>query len=228
MKAQLPKNMRPRGLQHRALHPGIDVPTWFIEQLQGIDSKLHLVWHPWCLLYDSMMNVYEGDPEDPRFVIGEFDGQEIWGFPMTDGEGTPVPNNHWHVWRLCDPYGWAHIVELQALSGEYLQLLLKRLYWQAQISLVPAGQKALMRQMQQDQEEKLEKGQAGANELWGAVQDENKWLMKEAMENFDRGHTAPTNPQKEQIISYPGQKNRSRIIRPLEDSEGGLIIPEKW
>ena len=48
------------------------------------------------------------------------------------------------------------------------------------------------------------------------------------MENFDRGVVAPTNPEKETIVSYGGQTNRSKIVRPLDDEEGGLIVPEKW
>ena len=55
------------------------------------------------------------------------------------------------------------------------------------------------------------------------VSEENSWAMKEAMDNMSRGITDPTNPQREQIISYPRQKKRSRTVRPLEDEDVGLV-----
>jgi len=59
--------------------------------------------------------------------------------------------------------------------------------------------------------------------MFDAVQDENKWLMRNAMENMERNVTAPTNPTVGQIISYPGQKNRGTMERPLEDEDVGLV-----
>lgn len=228
MDTSLPDRLRPRGIPHRPLRPGIDVPTWFIEGLKGMDPKLHLVWHPWRIMYDQIMNQYEGDPDDPRFTITEFAGEETWGFPLTNEKGEPIPERRWHVWRLCDPYGWAHVCDIKSEKRDYLRILLNRLHWQALLSNATGGRKAMLREMQEMQETKMVNEQNKAQELWSAVQEENSWLMREAMDNMGRGKVAPTNPQKESIFSFPGQKSHSRIIRPLDDEEGGLIIPEKW
>ena len=60
----------------------------------------------------------------------------------------------------------------------------------------------------------------------GMISKQDMVTFRKAMENFEHGITAPTNPMKESIISYAGQKNRSRIIRPLDDEEGGLVLPD--
>ena len=62
-----------------------------------------------------------------------------------------------------------------------------------------------------------------AAEKWRYISDVNRPLLREAMENFDRGHTKPTNPTKDHIMSYPKQEKRSRIIRPLQDEDVGLF-----
>ena len=46
------------------------------------------------------------------------------------------------------------------------------------------------------------------------------------MENFEFGRTAPTNPTKDIIMSYRGQTNKSKIIRPLNDKDVGLTTWE--
>jgi hypothetical protein len=58
--------------------------------------------------------------------------------------------------------------------------------------------------------------------MFEAVQEENSWLTKNAMENFNRGVVAPSNPKMEKIISYAGQKNHTRTSRDLEDADVGL------
>jgi hypothetical protein len=82
--------------------------------------------------------------------------------------------------------------------------------------------------MDEEAEEIQEKKQSDAEYLNQAVQEENAWLLRRAMDNFDRGVTKPTNPEKEQIISYPGQSHRSRVSRPITDEEGGLVVPGDW
>jgi hypothetical protein len=221
----LPNIMRPEGLYHRDFQPGSDLPKWFHDELKGLDVKLYFVWHPYKVLYDDVMNCYEGSLEDPRYVIGEFHGQEVWGYPMKKAEDdTPMSDNKWHIWRLCDPYGWCHVCPVETADPEYLTLLLRRLHLQAKLR--DRGRRAYQEHLDEAQEERMRKNQEYADELFSAVQDENRWLLQRAANNYLAGKVEPTNPQKESIYSYSGQKNRSRIIRPLDDREGGLVLPE--
>ena len=177
-------------------------------------------------MWDDIINEYVGSMEDPRFTIHYEHGCENWGFVLTDGDGAPIPEGSWHIWRLCEP-GWAHIMKIEDKHDYYLKLLIRRLDLQARWS-DKYGAKSWNRKQAVDADEIKERKQAQHQELFDAVQDENSWLMKKAMENFERGHSAPTNPTKDSIISYPNQTNRSRIVRPLDDTEGGLIIPENF
>ncbi len=225
-KNHLPKELLPHGTHRREFRPGKDLPSWFHKDIKALDKYLYFVWHPYKVLYDDVMTPYSGSLDDPRFSIHQEHGVEVWGYPMTHGDNSPIREEKWHLWRLCKPHGWCHVSNVASPDAEYLNLLLKRLYRQAKIRDV--GRREWMRLEQEEQERRMVKQQDEANDLFEAVQDENKWFMKRAMENFDRGITAPSNPTKSQIISYPGQNNRSRIIRPLDDTEGGLIIPEDW
>jgi hypothetical protein len=146
---------------------------------------------------------------------------------MRNSDGSPRVDESWHVWRHCWPYGWAHVVKVESKEPEYLALLTRRLYLQANVQ-EKYGDKEYRKRLEEANEEEQEKEQKKTQELFDAVQDENAWLLKAAMENFASGKVAPTNPTKDSIISYPGQENRSRIVRPLEDEEGGLIIPGKY
>lgn len=222
----LPTELLPRNTNRREFRPGKDLPCWFHNELKSLDKCLYFVWHPYRLLYDDVMTPYTGSLEDPRFSIHQEYGVEVWGYPVTHGDGTPILENKWHIWRLCKPYGWCHVSNVASKESEYLNLLLKRLYRQAKIRDV--GRREWMRLEQEERDRRMQQQQQEADELFDAVQEENKWFMRKAMENYDRGIVAPTNPQHEHIISYPGQKNRSRIIRPLHDTEGGLVIPEDW
>lgn len=219
---KLPNILRPSGLTHRQFQPGVDLPSWFSDTLKQIDEKLYLVWHPYKVIWDDMMNQYEGELEDPRFTIHQEHGEEVWGFVTTDGDGAPQPDNKWHVWRLCEPYGWAHVVGVEAKQGEYLRLLTNRLHLQATYR-EDYGDLAWNRKLDSDNEEARELAMKKQSDMQMAVQDENSWLMKKAMENMERGIIAPTNPTKDSIISFPGQKNKSKTIRPLDDEDAGLI-----
>lgn len=221
---QLPKRLRPRGVYHRQFQPGLDLPCWFSDGLKSLDPDLYIVWHPFRVMWDDIMNEYTGSIEDGRFNIHAEHGQENWGFVLTDGTGAPIPKETWHIWRLCDPRGYAHIVEIESETGDYLRLLLDRLYLQATYRLAH-GDIAWNRKVLADQEEAKEKGQQAQSNIFEAVQEENSWLTKKAMENMDRGIVAPTNPQHESIISFPNQKKRTKTIRPLEDEDVGLVTP---
>jgi NADH:ubiquinone oxidoreductase subunit E len=76
--------------------------------------------------------------------------------------------------------------------------------------------------MRDDQQEEQIQAQNDKQEMFAAVQDENAWLTKNAMDNMAKGITAPTNPMKRTITSYPGQKNRGTLERPLRDEDVGL------
>lgn len=230
MKYELPGTLRRKNGQYKVLETGVGghLPAWFVEGVKAVDKDLHLVWHPYELIYDDIMNVYEGEEAEGRFSINEVNGQQVWGWPLKEANSDrPLPNNKWHAWRLCYPYGWAHVAVIEDTHEEYLQLLLRRLHRQATIS-DSYGNKAYIRATMEEKEQIEQARQKQADELFNDVQAENAWLMRRAMESFDRGETKPTNPQMEKIISYPGQKNHSKIIRPLTDTEGGLVLPDSW
>lgn len=218
---RLPSMSRPYRSTYREFIPGIDLPSWFQDDLKAIDSRLYLIWHPYRVMWDNMMNQYEGDAENPRFTIHREHGEENWGFVLTDGKGTPLPEHAWHLWRFCEPHGWAHIVKIEDKSSEYLSLLRNRLHIQARFRDT-YGDFAWNKNIKEEQDEAQIKAQDAHQEMFDAVQDENKWLTRNAMANMERGVTKPTNPTTGQIISYPGQVNRGTIVRPLEDDDVGL------
>lgn len=192
-----------------------------MDGLKSIDEKLYLVYHPFRMIWDDMMNQYSGSLEDPRFTIHREHGEEVWGFVTTNGDGSPIPECAWHVWRLCEPRGWAHIVRVESKEATYLQLMLNRLHTQDTFR-DRYGHIAWNRNTREEDEEAQRKAQDAHQESLGAVQEENSWLMKNAMESFSRGDTAPTNPTIEKIISFPGQTKHTATSRPLEDEDVGL------
>lgn len=222
---KLPEKMRPRGVRYREFTPGLDLPSWFYYGLKGIDQDFHLVYHPYQVIWENIINEYLGKIEDRRLTIHREFGELVFGLVLKQDDGTPTPDNSWHIWRYCDPYGWAHIVNVKSDHGHYLKLLLNRLHLQGRFS-DKYGHKAYGRKLQADTEAQNEKIKRDKEELFNAVHEENKWLMDKAAENFERGVTAPTNPQKETIFSAPGVMNRTKTSRGLTDEEGGLVIPE--
>lgn len=207
---------------HKKFHPGLDLPSWFWHNLKGIDKDFYLIWHPYRVLWDNIINEYEGPAEDPRYTIHKEYGELNFGWVLTDNTGRPLQENKWHLWRWCEPHGWAHILGLEDTHGYYLRLVQRRLYMQAKYT-DRYGFRGWTKKLDEDQTKEQEIQRKDQEYMFQSFQEENDWLMKRAMENFDRGVVAPTNPTKDSIISYPGQRNRSRIIRPLEDREGGLI-----
>lgn len=220
----LPDRFRPTGLHYRKLNPGVDLPAWFVDEIKSVDPHLYFVYHPYRVMYDDIMNQYTGPLDDPRFTIGSHGGEEIWGYILTDGNKEPVPEHTWHCWRLGD-YGWSHIFEVKYLVSEYLKKLINRLGMQ-KIITERYGLRAYMKFLREEREELDERDQAARVSAYDDVQNENRWLVNKAMDNYMSGRVAPTNPVKETIMSYPGQKHFSRLSRPLTDEEGGLIVPE--
>jgi len=218
---KLPNTLRPSNSSNRECQRGIDLPSWFFDDLKAIDDKLYIVWHPFRTMWDDIMNQYEGALDDPRFTIHREHGEEVWGFCPTDGTGAPTPERAWHVWRLAEPHGWCHVVRIDYKAEPYLKLLVNRLHLQAKFR-DRYGDIAWNRHIDEQQQLNQERLQADKDEMFKAVQDENKWLMKNAMDNMARGVTRPTNPEVSKIISYSGQKNRTATSRPLEDADVGL------
>ena len=218
---KLPSTLRPSNSEYRECLPGKDLPSWFMDDLKAIDNKLHIVYHPFAMIWDDMMNQYEGQLEDPRFTIHREHGEEVWGFVTTDGDGAPIPEGAWHVWRLCEPHGWAHVVRVDSKNGEYLHLMINRLHIQARFR-DRYGDIAWNRNTRDEDEEAQRKAQAAKQEMFEAVQEENSWLTRNARDNMARGVTAPTNPMVEKVVSYGGQKNHTATSRPLDDTDVGL------
>jgi len=227
MEIDLPNTLRPRGTVYRRFSPGVDLPSWFYKSIKSIDPKIHFVFHPYKVMWDDIINQYEGTLDNPRFTIHQEYGQENWGFVLTGPDKAPLIENSWHLWRLCEPYGWAHIVKVESIIPEYLKTLVERLDLQANFR-TKYGDKAWNKELQDQEEILREKIQKEKQECFDAVNEENIGFLKKVMEEFDRGNLKPTNPKKEQVISYPGQKNRTKTSRNLEDHEGGLIIPDSW
>jgi hypothetical protein len=108
----------------------------------------------------------------------------------------------------------------------YLALLARRLYLQAKF-ISKYGTRAYARDLGDQQEAEIEKHKKSVEELQMATMQENAWLVRSAIDNMSRGVVAPTNPTKETISSFSGQTNRSRIIRPLDDEDAGLVSYNK-
>jgi hypothetical protein len=192
-----------------------------MDDLKSIDENLYLVYHPFAMIWDNLMNQYEGELEDPRFCIHREHGEEVWGFVTTDGDGAPIPEGAWHVWRLWEPHGWTHVIRVDSKHDAYLKIVVERLHLQATVR-DKDGDFAWNKHLQEEQSVEQLKQQAHADEAFGAMQEENSWLTKNAMDNFERGKTAPTNPTIEKVVSYAGQKNKTATSRPLEDKDVGL------
>ncbi len=218
---KLPSTCRPSNSKYRECIAGKDLPSWFMDNLKAIDEKLYIVYHPFALIWDDLINQYTGELEDPRFTIHREHGEEVWGFVTTDGDGAPIPECAWHVWRLCEPHGWAHVVRIEDRSEQYLQLMIDRLHIQSEFR-DRYGDIAWNRNTRSEDEEAQRKAQDEHQEGFEAAQEENAWLTRNAMDNFQRGKTDPTNPVHETITSYAGQTNKSRTSRPLEDADVGL------
>lgn len=222
---KLPKRLRS---DFKVIEPklGVDVPAKFYYDLKAMDPNLYLVYHPIRVLPTSpVINQYSSTLEEYRTPTSTSLGFACWGYPLTDRRGAPIPEGKWHVYRLCDQ-GWAHVITLDYRTPEYLHRVVENIYMQVQLE--KRGRKAYREYLEQTAEEaRLSKFNNQLQEF-NDIQNENKWLLRRAREEASRGNFKPTRVEKETISSYAGQKNRSRIIRPATDTEGGLILPDRF
>lgn len=225
---KLPKKGRPLGIRYRQCDLGVDLPAGFVYDLKGIDYNLFPIFHPYKILYDDFVNEYVGALDDPRHSITENSfkvGELVMGYVLTDGQEIPIPDGHWHVWRWCEPArAWAHIIKIESCDTFYLDLLIRKLWLQVQYS-DKFGHRGFRRVLEEADVEKRNKLLDEKKDLMNEIYKVNSSIMHRVMDNFSSGKVKPTNPQKESIVSYSGQKNKSRTSRPLEAKEGGLILP---
>lgn len=227
MKSHLPKDFRPKDLQHKILVPGLHLPAEFIQDIKGIDDTLNFVWHPFEVLYeDNIMNLYSGKVDDPRWNIHESFGQEIWGYALTLPDGSPKPDETWHIWQLNrDKGGWNHVSNISSTEPSHLLRIVRRL-WKEKMYKAAYGAIEWNHKMRQDDEDREARLQDAKDQQFRDIQGENKWLTRKAMENLERGVTKPSRPTKDIITSFAGQGNHTKITREITDREGGLILPD--
>ena len=221
---RLPSDLRPRNTYYRQCDLGVDLPANFMSNLRGLDENLYPVFHRRRLLWDSMINDYSGSIEDPRYQIEYKHGELNFGFVLTDGKGRPIDDGHWHIWRLCRPYGWAHIIKLESKDAQYLDLAVKQLWLQDKFNS-KYGHRGWTRYLESLDIEARQKKMDEQQDLMNEINKANRAMISRAMDNFNRDVTAPTNPEKETIFSGAGISHRSKLIRPATDREGGLILP---
>lgn len=211
--------------------PTTDLPVFFLDGLRSIDKDLCVFFHPFDVIYDDVMNYYTGSLEDPRFNIhraGSHLGDiNIFGWILETKKGIPKSDNTYHIWRYSSAAcGYNHILKIEDRNNiPYLQLILKRLLKQARFS-DKYGSRRWGRVLEEEREEQRQDEQKSKADLFSDVQKENRWLLSKAAENLASGKIQPTSPTKEIITSYPGQKNRTKIVRPITDEEGGLVVPD--
>jgi len=222
---KLPEEHRPTGVYYRKCGIGVDLPAAFISELRGLDEHLYPVYHAHQLLWDNIINDYSGSLEDPRYVIEPKYGDLNFGFVLTDPQGRPRDDGHWHIWRLCRGYGWAHVVKLEVNDDPiYLSLVVKSLWLQDQHmkKYKFRGYSKYLEDLDIARRHKMiEEGRDLQNEIGKT----NSTIMSRVMDNFSRKITAPTRPKKDIIVSGAGLSNRSKITREITDREGGLILP---
>lgn len=204
---------------------GLDFPAWFFYEIKGIDKNFEFVWHEFKTLYDDFMNKDTGSFEDSRYNIQNIFGKEVWGYPLTNSRGEPTRENKWHLWVKHSVLGgYYHVVKLESVEDSYLSLLLSRLHLQAH-----AGSARKYQRLKAEEEENRRlKAQKDVRDFKRDIDAENASFYKRAMDNAMSGHLNPTNPTRDSIISYSGQRNRSRIVTPLTDKQGGLITPDEF
>lgn len=230
MIVKLPTQMRP-DTWYRPCAAGVDLPREFIDNLKQIHPHLYPVWHQYRMLWETIIqNDYYGEEEDPRHQINYQYGHLNFGFVLMDSGDKPLEDGSWHIWEFKPDHGWGHVCKIEARDPKYLRLFLHRLKLQADWNdrYGRLGSNSYQKYLDQLDSEQREKHMKEKEELMTAVQDENNWLLDTVKENLGRGIYKPTDPKVETITSYPGQKNRSRIIRSLrdDDKQSGLYLPD--
>lgn len=224
MIVKLPKNLR-QDASYRKCALGVDLPASFVHDLWGLDSCLFPIFHAYRLLWDSVINNYHGSLEDPRYIINRSYGELNFGFVLTNGKGEPSQEPAWHIWELKLPYGWCHVIKIESKDKIYLNHLLRVMYLQAKWN-DKYGRKGYSKHLQEIDEEAREKEMQNRRNLMLDINNENSAMFNRVKQNFEYGRTAPTNPTKDIIYSGKGINNRSRIVRSITDTEGGLILPD--
>lgn len=221
----LPKRGRPNAW-YKKCALGVDLPASFVHELRGLDEHLYPVWNAYQLLWDSIINTDAGAIEDSRYQVESKYGHTNFGFVLTDGQGRPREDGHWHIYRWCEyAPGWAHILKLESSNDQiYLNLVVKSLYLQDQYNRKFRG-RGYSRMLEDMDAAKRHKMIEESRLLQKDILDNNKHIMGRVMDNFSRGVTKPTKPKRDIIMSGPGLSNRSKITREVTDVEGGLILP---
>lgn len=229
MKLRLPEKGLPVGMPYKVCEMGVDLPAQFLHDLRSLDDQLYVIWHPYRILWDDMVNDYQGEIIDPRYHIGVNSarcGELVMGHVLTNGQDVPTPDGNWHVWRWCEPASaWAHVIAIESKDPMYQRLLVKRLWLQAMYNdkFGAKGYQKLMEQADLDEREKL---QNEKSDLMNEISKANSGMMSKVRDNFEHGRTEATRPMKETIVSAPGLSNKSKMVRPATDREGGMVLPE--
>jgi hypothetical protein len=229
MIVKLPEIGRPI-IRYRQCALGIDLPAWFMYDLWSIDRAFFPIFHIHRLLWDDIVNDGSGELDNPRYPVLENSfkaGELTMGFILTDGQGRPIPDGKWHLWRLCSPVNsWAHIVPIECKDLLYLKLLVERIWLQAKYN-DRYGNRGYQRMMEQLDIERRTKIQDEKQDLMGEIHKVNSAMVNRAMQNFEYGRVEPTRPKKDIIVSGAGLTKRSKITRDITDAEGGLVLPDK-
>lgn len=229
MVLRLPERGRPLNVRYRECELGLDLPAQFMYDLRGIDDNFYPIFHPYRILWDDMVNEYVGELADPRYSITENSyrlGELVMGHVLSNGKGEPTPDGHWHIWRWCEPArAWAHIINIDCKDPLYLNLLVKRIYLQA-IYNDRYGHRGYQKLLEQAEIDKREAMQSERQTMMDEISKTNSAMMARVRDNFERGITAPTRPTKETIMSGGGLTSAKKLVRPLDDREGGLILPD--
>ena len=226
MYLKLPEKGRPRHVTYKKCELGIDLPAGFMARIKSIDKDIYPVFHRYRILWDSIVNEYSGPLDDPRYQIKQEYSELNFGFVLTDGKGQPAPDGHWNLWRWCEPHGWAHIINIDSRDPEYLNFLVERIWLQAQFN--DQYGRGYQRKLEEADLERRDKLMADRDDMMKEISKANSGMLNRAAENLGRGITQATNPTKEIITSFSGQTNKSKIVRPITDREGGLVLPEDW
>ena len=231
MKLRLPEKGLPVGMPYKVCEMGVDLPAQFLFDLRSLDDALYVIYHPYQILWDDMVNDYQGEMLDPRYHIGVNSGrcgELVMGHVLTDGQDNPVPEGKWHVWRWCEPANaWAHVIAIESKDPDYQRLLVHRMWLQATYN-DKYGNRGYQKMMEEADQAGREKIQAEKADLMNEISKANSSMMARVRDNFESGRTQATAPQKETITSYAGQGNRSKMVRPATDREGGIVLPESY
>jgi hypothetical protein len=195
-----------------------------VDSLSTIDPNLHLVWHEYRTLTENFLSAYEGPVADPRFTIHHAHGHLNFGYVLQP-DGVPVKEQRWHIWWLRRPHGWCHVLDIEDQSPKHLEKILDVLLHQARF-LDSRRARDYFRLLQEKEAQAQAKSLDTEKNTFSDITRENRPLIRRALEEAARGNVDPTNPHKDVIVSYAGQGNKSKLIVPVSEREGGLYTGE--